>query len=65
MLMYLAPLMRVPKMDLLRRLGSMFTSARGVTTAQGTVSRSNDGLTLGLGVVIHFTMGVVFALQSL
>lgn len=62
MLMYLAPLMGMPKMDIIRMLGSMFTSSRGVATGQDTVSDSNQGLTIGLGLVIHLMMGVVFAL---
>ena len=62
MLMYVAPLMGMPKMDIVRMLGSMFTSTRGVATGQGTVSDSNQGLTIGLGLMIHFMMGAVFAL---
>jgi hypothetical protein len=59
MLMYVAPLMGMPKMDIVRMLGSMFTSARGMATGQGTVSGSNEGLTIGLGLMIHFMMGAV------
>jgi len=48
MLMYLAPRMGLPKMDIPGMLGSMFTSNKGTAT--------------GLGMVLHFMMGVIFAL---
>ena len=62
LLMYVAPLLGMPKMDIMRMLGSMFTSARGVATGQGTVSGSDQALTLGLGSMIHLMMGAVFGL---
>lgn len=48
MLMYIAPLMGLPEMDIVRLLGSMFT-------ADATA-------VLVLGVIIHFMMGAIFGL---
>lgn len=47
-LMYVAPLMGMPKMDIIGMLGSMFTTSEGAAKA--------------LGLVIHFMMGVLFAI---
>ena len=46
-LMYLAPLMGMPKLDIIAMLGTMFTSNNTVSTI--------------IGVMAHFMMGVVFA----
>ena len=47
-LMYVAPMMGMPKMDIVGMLGSMFTANKGVATE--------------LGLMAHFMAGVVFAL---
>ena len=47
-LMYVAPMMGMPKMDIVGMLGSMFTTNKGVATV--------------LGLIAHFMTGVVFAL---
>ncbi len=47
-LMYLAPMMGLPKMDIIGMLGSMFTSNKGTATI--------------LGLVTHFMMGAFFAI---
>jgi hypothetical protein len=47
-LMYVAPMMGLPKMDIVGMLGSMFTANKGVATV--------------LGLMAHFMAGVVFAL---
>ena len=47
-LMMLAPMMGMPKMDIVGMLGSMFT------TNQGTAKL--------IGLVIHFMMGIIFAI---
>ena len=47
-LMYLAPMMGLPKMDIIGMLGSMFTSNKGTATI--------------LGLVTHFMMGGIFAI---
>lgn len=47
-LMYVAPMMGMPEMDIIGMLGSMFTSNKGTAT--------------WLGVVIHFMMGIIFAI---
>lgn len=47
-LMYLAPMMGLPKMDIIGMLGSMFTSNKGTATI--------------LGLVMHFMMGAIFAI---
>jgi uncharacterized membrane protein YagU involved in acid resistance len=46
-LMYLAPLMGMPKLDIISMLGTMFTSNKTVATI--------------IGVMAHLMMGVVFA----
>ena len=46
-LMYLAPLMGMPKLDIIAMLGTMFTSNKTVSTI--------------IGVMAHLMMGVVFA----
>ncbi|MGB7115875.1 MAG: hypothetical protein WBD56_07000 [Anaerolineales bacterium] len=46
-LMYLAPLMGMPKVDIIAMLGTMFTSNKTVSTI--------------IGVMAHLMMGVVFA----
>ena len=48
MMMYIAPRMGMPKMDMPRILGTMFISKEGTATA--------------LGMVIHFMMGAIFAI---
>ncbi len=48
MLMYSAPMMGMPKMDIMGMLGTMVTPRKETAT--------------GLGLVIHFMMGVIFAL---
>jgi uncharacterized membrane protein YagU involved in acid resistance len=48
MLMYIAPLMGMPKMDMLGMLGSMITA--------------NKGSVRWIGLIIHFMMGAVFAI---
>jgi uncharacterized membrane protein YagU involved in acid resistance len=48
MLMYAAPLMGMPKMDIAGMLGSMFVSKKETATI--------------VGLVLHFMMGVVFAI---
>ena len=48
MMMYLAPMMGLPKMDIIGMLGSMFTSNKGTATI--------------LGLVTHFMMGGIFAI---
>jgi hypothetical protein len=47
-LMYVAPMMGMPRMDIVGMLGSAFTENKGVATA--------------LGLMAHFMAGVVFAL---
>ena len=47
-MMYMAPRMGMPGMDILGMLGSMFTSDRGTATK--------------LGAVMHLMMGAIFAL---
>ena len=47
-LLIMAPRMGMPKMDIIGVLGSMFTSEEGTATR--------------LGLVIHFMMGVIFAI---
>lgn len=47
-LMYVAPAMGMPKMDIIGMLGTMFTS--------------NQGTARVMGVVAHFMMGAVFAI---
>jgi len=47
LLMYTAPRMGMPKMDIIGMLGSMFTTDKRTAT--------------GIGLVVHFMMGVVFA----
>lgn len=47
-LMYLAPSMGMPKMDILNMLGTMFIEP--------------NGNALGLGAVAHFMMGAIFAI---
>jgi hypothetical protein len=47
-MMYIAPRMGMPKMDMPRMLGTMFTSKEGTATA--------------LGMVIHLMMGAIFAI---
>jgi len=46
-LMYLAPLMGMPKLDIIAMLGTMFTSNKTVSTI--------------IGVMAHLMMGVIFA----
>ena len=46
-LMYMAPAMGMPKMDIIGMLGTMFTP--------------NQGAARVMGVVVHFMMGAVFA----
>jgi len=46
-MMYIAPRMGMPKMDMPRMLGTMFISKESTATA--------------LGMVIHFMMGAIFA----
>lgn len=48
MLMAVAPMMGMPKMDIIGMLGSMFSANKGTATA--------------LGTIMHFMMGVVFAI---
>lgn len=48
MMMYIAPRMGMPKMDMPRMLGTMFISKEGSATA--------------LGMVIHLMMGAIFAI---
>jgi uncharacterized membrane protein YagU involved in acid resistance len=48
MLMYAAPLMGMPKMDIAGMLGSMFVSKKETATI--------------VGLILHFMMGVVFAI---
>lgn len=48
LLMYAAPRMGMPKMDIIGMLGSMFTTGKRTAT--------------GIGLVVHFMMGVAFAL---
>lgn len=47
-LMYMAPMMGMPKMDIIGMLGAMFTS--------------NEGAARVIGVILHFMLGVIFAL---
>ena len=47
-LMYVAPMMGMPKMDIIGMLGTMLTPNRETATL--------------LGIVIHFMMGVLFAI---
>ncbi len=47
-LMMIAPMMGMPKMDIVGMLGSMFSTNKGATSV--------------LGAVIHFMMGVIFAI---
>ena len=47
-LMYVAPMMGMPKMDIVGMLGSMFTTNKGLATV--------------LGLIAHFMAGVVFAI---
>ena len=47
-LMYVAPMMGLPKVDIVGMLGSMFTANKGVATV--------------FGLMAHFMAGVVFAL---
>ena len=47
-LMYVAPMMGMPKMDIVGMLGSLFTTNKGLATA--------------LGLMAHFVAGVVFAI---
>jgi len=47
-LMYLAPVMGLPKMDIINIIGTMFTS--------------NKNTAIVIGVIIHFMMGAVFGL---
>jgi uncharacterized membrane protein YagU involved in acid resistance len=47
-MMYVAPMMGMPKMDIISMLGTMFTS--------------NTGTARIVGVIAHFMMGAVFAL---
>lgn len=47
-LMTMAPMMGMPKMDIMGMLGSMFTANKGTAT--------------GLGFVMHFMMGAAFAI---
>jgi len=46
-LMYLAPLMGMPKVDIIAMLGTMFTNSKTISTI--------------IGVMAHLMMGVVFA----
>jgi len=46
--MYVAPIMGMPKMDIISMLGTMFTS--------------NDGAAKAIGLVAHFMMGIVFVI---
>lgn len=48
MMMYIAPRMGMPKMDMPRMLGTMFISRESTATA--------------LGMAIHFMMGAIFAI---
>ena len=48
LLMYTAPRMGMPKMDIIGMLGSMFSSDKGTARI--------------IGLVVHFMMGVVFAI---
>ena len=47
-LMYMAPVMGLPKMDIISMLGTMFTP--------------NQGAARVMGIVAHFMMGAVFAI---
>jgi uncharacterized membrane protein YagU involved in acid resistance len=47
-LMYLAPMMGIPKMDIIGMLGTMFTP--------------NESTEKFIGAVIHFMMGAIFAI---
>lgn len=47
-LMYMAPAMGMPKMDIIGMLGTMFTPNQGVARA--------------MGIIAHFMMGAVFAI---
>ncbi len=49
-LMMLAPMMGMPKMDIVGMLGGMFTT--------------NQGSAKLTGLVIHFMMGVIFAIST-
>jgi len=46
-LMYLAPLMGMPKVDIIAMLGTMFTNSKTISTI--------------IGVMAHLMMGLVFA----
>jgi uncharacterized membrane protein YagU involved in acid resistance len=59
MMMYMAPMMGVPKMDMLQMLGSMMVPMP--RTVQGSMPESN-GMVLGVGAMMHAMMGVVFAI---
>jgi hypothetical protein len=48
MMMYFAPRMGMPKMDMPKMLGTMFISKEGTAT--------------GVGMAIHFMMGAIFAI---
>src|SRR3970040_1743297 len=48
LLMYMAPLMGMPKMDIIGMLGTMFTGSEGTARMLGTLA--------------HFMMGVIFAI---
>jgi len=47
-LMYMAPMMGMPKMNIIGMLGTMFTA--------------NEGAARVIGVILHFMMGIIFAL---
>jgi uncharacterized membrane protein YagU involved in acid resistance len=47
-LMYLAPLMGMPKMDIIGMLGTMFSTNRGTARI--------------IGIIVHFMMGAVFGI---
>lgn len=48
LLMYMAPRMGMPKMDIIGMLGTMFTASEGIARILGTLA--------------HFMMGVIFAI---
>jgi len=48
LLMMMAPMMGMPKMDIISMLGGMFSP--------------NPGAAKGIGLILHFMMGVIFAI---
>ena len=48
LLMMMAPMIGMPKMDIIGMLGSMFSA--------------NSGSAKGIGLILHFMMGIIFAI---